>query len=162
STSSEAIANTLRMRFGQEIQEAMVFVFGPPPVRGVGRAGGFAVMIEDRGDLGPEKLQKQVDNLVLKANMPNPKATPWLVGADGKPPLFGLSSVFRANVPQWRITPDPRACMMRGVTMQEFADTLQVYTGSYYVNDFNRFGRTWQVIVQAEPEFRDQPEAIPQ
>jgi multidrug efflux pump len=162
STSSEAIANTLRKRFGEEIQEAMVQVFGPPPVRGVGRAGGFAIMIEDRGDLGPEKLQKQVDNLALKGNMPNPKATPWLVAADGKSPLFILFSVFRANVPQWRIAPDPRACMMRGVTMQEFADTLQVYTGSYYVNDFNRFGRTWQVIVQAEPEFRDQPEAIPQ
>ncbi|HMC89868.1 MAG TPA: efflux RND transporter permease subunit, partial [Gemmataceae bacterium] len=143
SLASEAIANDLRREFAK-IEGAMVFVFGPPPVRGVGRAGGFAIMIEDRGDFGPHALQEQVDNLNRKANMPDRKETPWLVGPDGGPRLVGLSSVFRANVPQLHIDPNPGACMMRGVSMQNFADTLQVYEGSLYVNDFNRFGRTWQ------------------
>jgi len=128
----------------------------------VGRAGGFAIMIEDRGDFGPHALQEQIDNLNRKANMPDRKETPWLVGPDGGPRLVGLSSVFRANVPQLHIDPNPGACMMRGVSMQNFADTLQVYEGSLYVNDFNRFGRTWQVIVQAESPYRQQLESLAQ
>ena len=75
----EAIANKLRGRLGAEIHEATIMIFGPPPVRGVGRAGGFMVMIEDRGDLGPPALQAQVENLVDKANQrPSwcPAATP--------------------------------------------------------------------------------------
>jgi multidrug efflux pump len=146
--SSDAIAERLRKEFAKHVDEAMVAVFGPPPVRGVGRAGGFALMVEDRGDLGPTELQKQTDNLAQKGN--------------AEPGLVGLFSVFRAGVPQLRIEPDARACMMRGVNMKDFSDTLQVYAGSLYVNDFNRFGRTWQVIVQSESEFRDQPEDIPQ
>jgi multidrug efflux pump len=145
--SSESIANHLRREFGK-VEGAMVAVFGPPPVRGVGRAGGFAIMIEDRGDLGPVKLQEQTENLVRK-------------GA-GQPGLGGMFSVFRANVPQVRIDPDLSACLIRGVRMQDYNDTLQVYAGSLYVNDFNRFGRTWQVVVQAESEFRDHPERIAQ
>jgi multidrug efflux pump subunit AcrB len=144
---SEAIANKLRGRFA-EIKEASVAVFGPPPVRGVGRAGGFALMIEDRGDLGPHELQNQVENLVGKGFQ--------------QPGLVGMFSVFRANVPQLHIDPDPRASMVRGVSLKDFADTMQVYEGSLYVNDFNLFGRTWQVIVQAEPRFRERPETIPQ
>jgi multidrug efflux pump len=160
--SSENIVNQLRMEFGKEIQDAMVAVFGPPPVRGVGRAGGFAIMIEDRGDFGPRELQKQTDNLSLLGNAPDPKQLPWLVGADGKSRLVGLFSVFRANVPQLRLEPETRAAMMRGVSMQDFADTLQAYTGSLYVNDLNLFGRTWQVIVQAESQYRSQEESLPQ
>jgi multidrug efflux pump len=146
--SSDSIANALRKEFGQKIDGAMVAVFGPSPVRGVGRAGGFAIMVEDRGDFGPSVLQNQTENLVRK-------------GLE-KPEFLGMFTVFRANVPQFRIEPDARACMMRGVSMKDFADTLSVYTGSLYVNDFNLFGRTWQVIVQAEAEYRDQPEDVPQ
>jgi multidrug efflux pump len=160
--SSEAIANKLRKAFGEKIDGAMVAVFGPPPVRGVGRAGGFAIMVEDRGDLGPAELQKQTENLVHKGNLPDRETTPWLLGPGDKSKLVGLFSVFRAKVPQLRIEPDPRACMTRGVSLQSFADTLQIYTGSLYVNDFNLFDRTWQVIVQAEADFRSRPEAIPQ
>ncbi len=162
STFSDAIAATLRERFGKEIADAQIAVFGPPPVRGVGRAGGFAIMVEDRGDFGPAELQKQTENLVHLSNQPDQDQTPWLVKPNGEAKLVGLFSVFRANVPQVRIEPDPRACWMRGVSMQSFADTLQMYTGSLYVNDINLFGRTWQVIVQAEAEFRDQPEDLPQ
>jgi multidrug efflux pump len=146
--SSDSIINKLRARCAAEIKEAFVAVFPPPPVRGVGRAGGFAIMIEDRGDSGPVAMQKQVDNLVRQGSQ--------------TPGLLTLFSVFRANVPQLHIDPDPGACMMRGVSLQDFADTLGVYEGSLYVNDFNLFGRTWQVIVQAESAFRMQPEDLPQ
>ncbi len=146
--SSNSIINKLRQRCGAEIKEAQVGVFGPPPVRGVGRAGGFAIMIEDRGDSGPAAMQKQIDNLVQKGSQ--------------TPGLLAMFSVFRANVPQLHVDPDPGACMMRGVNLADFADTLGVYEGSLYVNDFNLYGRTWQVIVQAESEFRRQPEDLPQ
>jgi multidrug efflux pump subunit AcrB len=148
SLSSDAIANSLRHQFGEAVYEANVAVFGPPPVRGVGRAGGFALMIEDRGDFGPFALQEQTDKLVRN-------------GAQ-ESGIVGMFSVFRANVPQYHIDPDAGACLMRGVRLQDFADTLSVYEGSLYVNDFNLFGRTWQVVVQAEPEFRTRPEDIPQ
>jgi multidrug efflux pump len=146
--SSESIANNLRQEFAKEIKEAQVAVFGPPPVRGVGRAGGFALMVEDRGDAGPQELQKQTDNLVGKGNQTSG--------------LVGMFSVFRANVPQLHIDANPAACMVRGVSLQEFADTLGVYEGSLYVNDFNLFGRTWQVIVQAEGDYREQPSDLAQ
>jgi multidrug efflux pump len=160
--SSDAIANNLRMACNEQIKDAMVAVFGPPPVRGVGRAGGFTIMIEDRGDLGARKLQDNTDNLVRLGNQPDKEQTPWLLDHDDKSRLVGLFSVFRSTVPQLRIQPDASACMIRGVSMLDFANTLQVYTGSLYVNDFNLFGRTWQVIVQAEANFRDRPESISQ
>ena len=72
-----------------------------------------------------------------------------------------LPSPFRANVPQLKIDPDIHQCMEKGVTLRDFADTLQIYQGSLYVNDFNLFGRTWEVIVQAEPEFRNKIEELP-
>jgi len=148
SLTGDAIANTLRRKFGEEIKGAQVAVFGPPPVRGVGRAGGFAMMVEDRGDAGSAELQKQTDSLVRAGNQ-----TPGLVG---------LFTVFRANVPRLQIEANPAACMVRGVSLQEFADTLGIYEGSQYVNDFNLFGRTWQVIVQAESAFRRNPEDLSQ
>jgi multidrug efflux pump len=144
---SESIANRVRMATAAKVHGAAVAVFGPPPVRGVGRAGGFAIMIEDRGDVGPATLQRYVETISRQAN--------------GTPGLLGVFSVFRANVPQLHIKPDERDCMMRGVALRDFADTLAVYEGSLYVNDFNRFGRTWQVIVQAESNARRNPEDIP-
>jgi multidrug efflux pump len=159
---SNVIADKLRAQFAQKIDGAMVAVFPPPPVRGVGRAGGFALMLEDRGAFGPQALQSQVENLVRKANQPDPEGTPWLLSAEGNPRVTGLFSVFRANVPQLHIEPDKRVCMMKGVNLKDFADTLGVYEGSLYVNDFNLFDRTWQVIVQAKPENRDEVEDISQ
>jgi multidrug efflux pump len=156
SKSSEAVAQYLRDRIEAEIPEAQVGVFGPPPVRGAGRAGGFALMIEDRGDVGPKVLQQETDNItrhgfdmkgLAELGFPLPK------------PLI-MFTVFRANVPQLTIDPDPRECMTKGVRLQDFASTMQVFEGSLYVNDFNRFGRTWQVIVQADKEFRDDPSKL--
>jgi multidrug efflux pump len=144
---SDAIADDLRRAFAAEIDEASLAVFPPPPVRGVGRAGGFALMVEDRGAYGPTALQKQTENLVAKGN-------------NEKGRLSNLFSVFRANVPQLQVKVDEAACRTRGVSMKDYADTLSVYEGSLYVNDFNLFGRTWQVIVQADAEYRDRPEAL--
>ena len=143
--SAESIAHSLLSQCNAKLSDAVVGVFPPAPVRGVGRAGGFAFMVEDRGDLGPEELQKQTDNLVRRASEKG---------------LLGTRSVFRANVPQLHIEADPRECIAKGVRLTDFADTLAIYQGSLYVNDFNLFGRTWQVIVQADSTFRDQPEDV--
>jgi multidrug efflux pump len=146
--SSMAILKELVTRFS-EVSDAIVMVLPPPPVRGVGRAGGFAMVIEDRGDAGLETLQAQTENLIGAA-----KEEPQLAG----PQIF---SAFSSKVPMLKVEPDARACYEKGVNLREFADTLQIYQGSLYVNDFNLFGRTWQVIIQAEQHFRDQVEDLP-
>ncbi len=104
------------------------------------------MMVEDRGDLGPKVLQEETENLVHAGT-----ATQKLIG---------LSSVFRANVPQLFVEADPRECMAKGVSLQSFADTLSIFMGSLYVNDFNLYGRTWQVNVQADQQFRGQIEQL--
>ena len=143
---SEAIAGRLRRAFAAQIPEAMVTVFGAPPIRGVGRAGGFKIMVEDRGDTGPRALQGQADNLVEKANQ--------------QPAVVGLFNVFRANTPQLFVDVDRPHCMTMGVALEDVFNTLQTYLGSLHVNDFNRFGRTWQVIVQADASFRKQVDTV--
>jgi multidrug efflux pump subunit AcrB len=134
-----AILEKLMAGFGT-IPDALILVFPPSPVRGVGRAGGFALVIEDRGDLGPVPLQHQVDDLIF---------------AGMKEPGVGrLFTAYRANVPQLHVQPNARECESRGVRIADVNDTLVVFQGSLYVNDFNRLGRTWQVIVQSDQQFR--------
>ena len=142
----EAVANELRKQFAIQVPEAMITVLGPPPVRGVGRAGGFKVMIEDRGDNGPNVLQGQTEELndVLKA----------------QDTLVGMTSVFRANVPSIYVDVNRTECMAKEVALKDLFDTMRIYLGSLYVNDFNLFGRTWQVIVQAEPRFRNKMDDV--
>jgi multidrug efflux pump subunit AcrB len=142
----DAVANVLRAKFGGAVPEAVVAVFGPPPVRGVGRAGGWKIMIEDRGDNGPEILQDVTEKLIDRGN--HTRA------------LVGLATVFRANVPTLWVEVDRKKCLTKGVALKDFFDTLQVYLGSLYVNDFNLFGRTWQVIVQADSKFRKELEDV--
>ena len=167
----EAIMNKLRGQFGQAIPEANIAIFGPPPVRGVGRAGGWMLMVEDRGDLGSAALQKEVENLsrlgndgidlkgmpILRDKRPTGSMTS---GPARQSAVQGLASVFRANVPQVFLDVDRSACMLKGVELRDVFMTLQAYLGSLYVNDFNRFGRTWQVIVQAMAKYRDQKDDI--
>ncbi len=131
----------------KQIEGAMIQVLPPPPVRGVGRSGGFTLVVEDRTDVGSNALQTTTEDLIRKGNE--------------QPTISNLFSPFRANVPMLKIEPDLRECMEKGVNLRDFSDTLQVYQGSLYVNDFNLFGRTWQVIVQAQQQFRDQVEDIP-
>jgi multidrug efflux pump len=145
--SAELLARQITMDCAEKIPEAVVMVFPPPPVRGAGRAGGFNFVVEDRGDFGPQELEKQTVNLVHRASQ--------------TPGIDRPFSSFRANVPQLKIEADPRECIAKGVSLREFADTLAIYQGSLYVNDFNLFGRTWQVIVQADSPFRDEVEDLP-
>lgn len=142
----DAIFNSLRKRFQKEIPEAIVNVFPPPAVSGLGRAGGFKVMVEDRGDGGLTSLQKETDNLVEKGNQ--------------QAGLTGLFTVYKANSPQLFVDIDRDKCQQQGVPLGDVFATLQASLGSRYVNDFNQFGRTWQVIVQADSRFRNEIEDV--
>jgi multidrug efflux pump len=152
--SAEEIAAQLRARCQNEIPEAMVTVLPPPPVRGVGRTGGFKLMIEDRGDLGPTMLQRQTDEVAEAGRRHR--------SARGRPELTIAPNVFRANAPQLFVDMNRAQCMTSGVRLGDAFDTLQVYLGSLYVNDFNLFGRTWQVVVQADARSRNQVNEVRQ
>src|SRR3984957_1832057 len=143
--SAAEIAAALNQKFAA-IQDAYIAIFPPPPVQGLGTIGGDRLQVEDRGSLGFEELYKQTQNLIAKGN-----ATPGLAG---------LFSSFQINVPQIRADVDREKAKSQGVDLQNLYDTMQIYLGSLYANDFNRFGRTYQVNVQAEPEFRLQAEDI--
>ncbi|HEV3117312.1 MAG TPA: efflux RND transporter permease subunit, partial [Gemmataceae bacterium] len=138
--SADAIANDLRERCRKNVRAAAVSVFGAPPIEGLGTTGGFKIIIEDRGNLGLGELQRISDEIVSDGN-----ATPGLQG------LFNSS---RANTPWVYLDIDRTKCMALGVAVSDVFSTLQVYLGSYYVNNFNEFGRTWQVNVQADSRFR--------
>jgi multidrug efflux pump len=143
--SAAGIAAALNQKFAA-IQDAYIAIFPPPPVQGLGTIGGFRLQVEDRGSDGFEELYKQTQNLIAKGN-----ATPGLAG---------LFSSFQINVPQIRADVDREKVKSQGVDLQDLYDTMQIYLGSLYTNDFNRFGRTYQVNVQAEPRFRLQAEDI--
>src|SRR5262249_45391372 len=113
---------------------------GAPPVEGLGTAGGFKIMVEDRGDLGPVELQDATREIIEDARQTED--------------LTGIFSGYRADTPWLQLEINRRDARMMGVSMAEVFSALQVYVGSLYVNDFNRFGRTWQVNVQAEANFR--------
>src|SRR5206468_2767646 len=134
--------------FRREILEARVLVFGPPAVRGLGNAGGFKLMVEATGGVNYDALQAQADNLVVKGNQ--------------QPGLVGLFNGFRARTPQLYVDIDRIKVRTMGVALTDVFDALQAYLGSYYVNDFNRFGRTWQVNVQADAPFRVDAETVRQ
>ncbi|MEN6457455.1 MAG: multidrug efflux RND transporter permease subunit [Thermoguttaceae bacterium] len=138
--SAKSIAAKLRRQCFIEIDDADVGVFGAPPVEGVGNAGGFKLMVEDLGDNSLDELQSQVDNLTKMGN--------------AKPGLVGLFAMFRASTPQLYADIDRTKCKTMGVALSDVFDTLQACLGGYYVNDFNEFGRTWQVNVQADAKFR--------
>ena len=143
--SAGAIAAALNQQFAK-IQEAYIAVFPPPPVMGLGTIGGFRMQIEDRAGLGFEELYKQTQNLMAKGNQ--------------TPELQGLFSSYQVNVPQVDADVDREKAKSQGVSIQELFDTMQVYLGSLYVNDFNAFGRTYPVTAQAEPNFRLQAEDV--
>jgi multidrug efflux pump len=145
-TTAAFIQETLLKRYAKNIPEATVTISPPPAVSGLGRAGGIKLMVEDRGDMGLKTLQDQTDNLVRKATE--------------QPQLKGLLSVFNVNAPQLYFDVDRDACLSQGISLGEVFGTLQGYLGSRYVNDFNMFGRTWQVVVQADQQFRDRLEDV--
>jgi multidrug efflux pump len=232
---SEKIIGKLQQRFAKEVPEAIVSIFGPTPIRGVGRSGGFKIMLEDQGDTSLDELQRLSDEYVKRgmakrwplkegidklspddltaaemqrtcpvdgallgskgdvqrsepataaskdASKPDPGKKD--VGKTDKPVFFcsddckkkfaadpdkykdnfhpapplldRLINVFSAKMPQQFVAMDRKECMTMGVPLADANNTLQIYLGSLYVNDFNRFGRTWQVIVQADAKFRN-------
>jgi multidrug efflux pump subunit AcrB len=143
---SERIAERLRKEIEKEVPGAQFNIFGPPPVQGLGTAGGFKFLVEDRGDLGLEKLQTETMKLIDTAN--------------AQPGLTGVFTIFRADSPQLFVDVNRDQVATSGVLLGDVFTTLQVYLGSQYVNDFNRFGRTWQVNVQAEGKYRNEVEDV--
>ncbi|MFO0918537.1 MAG: multidrug efflux RND transporter permease subunit [Planctomycetaceae bacterium] len=143
--SQEAILGGLMGRF-QSVREALVFAFPPPGIRGLGVAGGFEMKIEDRGGAGLNELQAVVQDMVGAAS--------------GQTSLGGVQSTFRAGVPQIYVDIDRVKAKSLGVPLDAIFGTMQAALGSAYVNDFNKFGKTYQVRVQADQEFRLQPEDI--
>jgi hydrophobe/amphiphile efflux-1 (HAE1) family protein len=143
--SGNAIAARLNAELAG-IQDAYVVVFTPPPVLGLGSLGGFKAQVEDRGDAGPEALYLAVQDALAKAAK--------------NPALAGLLSTYQINVPQLDVTVDRDKVKQQGVKLSDVFDTLQTYMGSTYVNDFNRFGRTFQVVAQADGPFRAQADDI--
>jgi multidrug efflux pump subunit AcrB len=146
--SGDAIRAALQERFRQEVDDARVNVFGAPAVEGLSTAGGFKMVIEDRGDTGMTDLQDVAEGVVARGN-----ATPG---------LEGLFTSFRANTPWLYLDIDRTSARLHGVSMKEVFDTLQNNLGSLYVNDFNRFGRTWQVNVQADAPHRGRLDSLKQ
>ncbi len=145
--SAGAVAGALQGQFFG-IQDAFIAIFPPPPVQGLGTIGGFRLQIEDRGSLGYEELYNQTQNILAKSRT--------------VPELAGLFSSYQVNVPQIDADIDREKAKTHGVAISDIFDTLQAYLGSLYVNDFNRFGRTLQVNVQADQQFRLEPEQIGQ
>jgi multidrug efflux pump len=145
--SGGAIAGQLNQQFGA-INDAFIAIFPPPPVQGLGTTGGFKLQIEDRASLGYEALDGAVKEFLGKAY----KA----------PELAGLFSSLQVNVPQLAADIDRTKARQLGVPVTEVFDTMQIYLGSLYVNDFSKFGRTYSVRVQADAPYRARPEDVGQ
>ena len=145
--SAGAIAAALSKKFGA-IQDAVIFAVPPPPVQGLGTTGGFKLFLQDRGAHGYDELARVTGEVLNKARQQrelNPYAT---------------YTTFQNSVPQLFADVDRVKAKRQGVPLSNVFDTLQAYLGSVYINDFNRFGRTYRVYAQAEPQFRNQPEDI--
>jgi multidrug efflux pump len=152
--SDTVIMAKLREAWAGKIRDAQVTVFGASPVPGLGVAGGFKFLVEDRGGLGLENLQRQTDGLVRDLKE---------VGPDGKPLHPSISTAttqFRSNTPQYFLDIDRAKVYSLGVSLDDVNQTLNMLLGSVYVNSYNEFGRHWQVTVQAESSYRNGVEDI--
>ena len=138
--SADAIAAAIRQRCQREVDGAIVASFGAPPIDGLGATGGWKLIVEDRGNLGLSALQRVSDAIVAAGSR--------------SPQLRGLFNSSRVNTPWLYLDIDRTKCMALGVQVSDVFGTLQIYFGSFYVNNFNEFGRTWQVNVQADQQFR--------
>jgi multidrug efflux pump len=141
-----AIMARMRAAWAREVKDAQVAAFGAPPIPGLSVAGGFKLMVEDRGGLGLQALQHQTDDLIRKLH--------------DQPGLVGASTQFRSGTPQLFADIDRAKVASLGVSLYDVNQTLNVYLGSLYVTSFNEFGRYWQVTVQAEGKYRTRVEDI--
>ncbi len=144
--SAFAIMQSLQQKYGA-IEDAFVAIFPPPPVRGLGTAGGFKLQIQDRGDQGYAALNEVVQAVVGKAMQDPALAFPVLTN-------------YNINMPQLFADVDRTKAQQLGIPIDDIFRTMQVYLGSIYINDFNQFGRTYQVIAQADAKFRATPDDI--
>ena len=142
---ANAILASLRQRLSV-IEDAFVITIAPPPVAGIGNAGGFKMMLQDEAGLGPVALQAAAQQLAAKAN--------------GTPGLVGVFSPFSAGTPTVYADIDRVKAEKLGVAPEKVFEALQVYLGSAYINDFNYLGRTYQVVAQADGRFRTTTEDI--
>ena len=145
--SGQAVAGQLNAAFAG-IQDAFVVMFPPPPVEGLGTTGGFKLQLEDRASVGYEQMDAAVAAFMAKARQ--------------APELTGLFTSWQVNVPQLYADIDRTKARQLGVPVADIFDTLQIYLGSLYANDFNRFGRTYSVRVQADAPYRARAEDIGQ
>ncbi|WP_250535285.1 efflux RND transporter permease subunit [Caballeronia sp. AZ10_KS36] len=143
--SANAIAGALNQKYAG-IKGSFIAVFPPPPVLGLGTLGGFKMQLEDRGALGYAALADATQAFIKRASQ--------------TPELGPTFSSYQINVPQLNVDLDRVKAKQLGVSVTDVFDTMQVYLGSLYVNDFNRFGRVYQVRVQADAPFRANPEDI--
>ncbi len=140
--SQEALVNRLRGEFAK-IQEPFVLVLVPPSIQGLGVAGGFQMQVEDREGVGANVLQERTQAIIDEAKK--------------RPEIGGAASTYRAGVPQLYLNIDRVKAERMGVMLDDIFATLQANLGSVYVNDFNKFDRTYQVRVQADARFRGDP-----
>lgn len=143
--SASDLVNELFMKTAG-INEALVLAFNPPPIFGLGNTGGFEFYLQNRGDGGPEKLAQ---------------AMGIMQGAAGQSPvLAGVQTLWRPNTPQLKVDLDRERAKALGVPVNDAFNTLAGTLGTYYVNDFNKYGRAWQVLMSADAQFRMKPEDI--
>jgi multidrug efflux pump len=147
-TKAQVIGAKIRQLSSKEVDEGIFSVFGPPPVDGIGSAGGFKLMLRDSGNLGYEALQSIADDVSSQSSQ--------------TPGILGMFNGFRSNTPQMFVDIDRQKVKTLGIPLQDVFTTLQVQLGGAYANDFNQFGRTWQVNVQADPQYRRTPEQVGQ
>lgn len=128
------------------INEALVLAFNPPSIPGLGNTGGFEFYLQNRGDGGPDKLKQNMQAIMAEAQK--------------SPILAGVQTLWRSDSPQLKVKIDREQARAMGVPINQAFDALAGTLGTYYLNDFNKFGRTWQVLMSAEPEFRMKPQDI--
>ncbi|ANO52635.1 efflux RND transporter permease subunit [Woeseia oceani] len=141
-TTAAELVNELYMKTGH-IRDGLVLAFNPPPIFGLGAAGGFELYIQNRGDSDPAGLSAVTQQFVQQANM--------------DPLLMNVATLWRANAPQIDVAIDREKAKVLGVPIDSLFNTLSGTMGTYYVNDFNKYGRTWQVLMSAHPDYRQRP-----
>ncbi len=144
--SANGLMRGLNQRMRKEFPEAIAFAFGPPAIPGLGTAGGFTFMLQDRSGGSVEQLSEISERFTLAARK--------------RPEISSLVTTFRSSVPQLFVNVDQDRVLKQGLQFSEVYQTLQAFLGGAYVNQFNRFGRQWKVYIQAEPEYRTNVDKI--
>jgi HAE1 family hydrophobic/amphiphilic exporter-1/multidrug efflux pump len=145
SVDTQQLVGEFFMKTGH-IKEGLVLAFAPPAIFGLGTAGGYELYLQNRGEGGPAQTQQVLQQLLGRLN--------------SDPQLGGAQTLWRANVPQLFVDVDRDKAKALGVPIDDVFNTLSATLGSYYVNDFNKFGRTWQVLMSAEPQYRNSPSDV--